>query len=170
MKSRNDGLRESATKIDRDMGMGTANSRIRHQIPPPPEKTLWSLISSNVIGNIGTTMVNQCANRSCGKPLHSLRDAVPLVRWHHERLDGRGYPDNLDRSRIPIAVRIVTVADDGALHGRLTGPQGSAILTSMARANALLIVPEDRPRIEAGGVARAILLTEDATFSSRLAL
>ena len=49
MKSRNDGLRESATKIDREMGMGTANSRVRHQIPPPREKTLWSLISSNVI-------------------------------------------------------------------------------------------------------------------------
>ena len=54
MKSRKDGLRESATNIDREMGMGTANSRIRHQIPPLREKTLWSLISSNVIGNIGT--------------------------------------------------------------------------------------------------------------------
>src|SRR2546426_12601087 len=32
----------------------------------------------------------------------------------------------------------------GALTARLTGPQGSGILTSMARANALLIVPEDR--------------------------
>ena len=79
MKSRNDGLRESATKIDRDMGMGTANSRIRHQIPPPPEKTLWSLISSNVIGNIGTTMVNQCANPSCAKPLHYLREGRIFV-------------------------------------------------------------------------------------------
>ena len=65
---------------------------------------------------------------------------------------------------------IVTAGEDGTLHARLTGPQGSAILTSMARANALLIVPEDRSRIEAGEVALAILLTEDATFSSEFRL
>src|SRR5213076_469252 len=38
----------------------------------------------------------------------------------------------------------------GALVARLTGPQGSGILTSMARANALLIVPEDRSSVAAG--------------------
>jgi putative nucleotidyltransferase with HDIG domain len=40
-----------------------------------------------------------------------LRDFSPVVRSHHERFDGGGYPDNLERARIPIAVRIVTVAD-----------------------------------------------------------
>src|SRR2546422_1253238 len=40
----------------------------------------------------------------------------------------------------------------GNLTARLTGPQGSGILTSMARANALLIVPEDRLSVAAGGV------------------
>jgi putative nucleotidyltransferase with HDIG domain len=40
-----------------------------------------------------------------------LRDFSPVVRSHHERFEGGGYPDNLDRARIPIAVRIVTVAD-----------------------------------------------------------
>ena len=40
-----------------------------------------------------------------------LRDFSPVVRSHHERFDGRGYPDKLERARIPIAVRIVTVAD-----------------------------------------------------------
>jgi len=42
---------------------------------------------------------------------HKLRDFGGVVRSHHERVDGRGYPDGLDRERIPIAVRIVTVAD-----------------------------------------------------------
>jgi putative nucleotidyltransferase with HDIG domain len=40
-----------------------------------------------------------------------LRDFSPIVRSHHERFDGRGYPDGLERTSIPIGVRIVTVAD-----------------------------------------------------------
>jgi putative two-component system response regulator len=45
------------------------------------------------------------------EPLRSLRDQVPLVRWHHERLDGRGYPDGLRGEAIPLLVRILSVAD-----------------------------------------------------------
>ncbi len=41
------------------------------------------------------------------------------IRGHHERLDGRGYPDNLSGDRIPLHVRIVTVADSfNAMIGR----------------------------------------------------
>lgn len=43
--------------------------------------------------------------------INELRDLIPAVRWHHERIDGRGYPDGLDGSAIPIAARIVSVAD-----------------------------------------------------------
>src|SRR5881397_230951 len=48
----------------------------------------------------------------------------------------------------------------GALTARLTGPQGSGILTSMARANALLIVPEDRHSVAAGETLAALLLDD----------
>jgi molybdopterin molybdotransferase len=48
----------------------------------------------------------------------------------------------------------------GAMTARLTGPQGSGILTSMARANALLIVPEDRPAVAAGETLPALLLDD----------
>ena len=48
----------------------------------------------------------------------------------------------------------------GGLTARLTGPQGSGILTSMARANALLIVPEDRPDVPAGTTLQAIVLDD----------
>ncbi len=34
-----------------------------------------------------------------------------IVRWHHERWDGRGYPDGLAGDAIPITVQIITVAD-----------------------------------------------------------
>jgi putative two-component system response regulator len=45
------------------------------------------------------------------EPLESLRDVIPIIRWHHERLDGRGYPDGLAGSEIPRLVRILSVAD-----------------------------------------------------------
>jgi putative two-component system response regulator len=45
------------------------------------------------------------------EPLHSVRDAVPLIRWHHERLDGRGYPDGLRGDALPLLVRVLSVAD-----------------------------------------------------------
>ncbi len=45
------------------------------------------------------------------EPLHSLRETLPLIRWHHERLDGKGYPDGLRGDDIPRLVRILSVAD-----------------------------------------------------------
>lgn len=38
-------------------------------------------------------------------------EVLQLVRWHHERLDGSGYPDGLAGEQIPLLVRIVNVAD-----------------------------------------------------------
>jgi response regulator RpfG family c-di-GMP phosphodiesterase len=40
-----------------------------------------------------------------------LSGLLPIIRHHHERLDGTGYPDNLRAEQIPLEVRIVTVAD-----------------------------------------------------------
>ncbi|MGH3103223.1 MAG: response regulator [Gaiellaceae bacterium] len=45
------------------------------------------------------------------EPLQLLQGVRPVVRHHHERWDGRGYPDGLAAERIPIAARIVAVAD-----------------------------------------------------------
>jgi HD-GYP domain-containing protein (c-di-GMP phosphodiesterase class II) len=41
----------------------------------------------------------------------SLRDALAVVRHHHERWDGSGYPDRLGGKTIPMAARIAAVAD-----------------------------------------------------------
>jgi HD-GYP domain-containing protein (c-di-GMP phosphodiesterase class II) len=40
-----------------------------------------------------------------------LRDAAPLVRAHHERADGTGYPDGLPGERIPLEASIISVCD-----------------------------------------------------------
>lgn len=39
------------------------------------------------------------------------RTVLAVVRWHHERVDGRGFPDGLSWTDIPLAARIVAVAD-----------------------------------------------------------
>lgn len=43
------------------------------------------------------------------KPL--VRTAWEICRWHHERWDGRGYPDGLKGEEIPISAQIVSIAD-----------------------------------------------------------
>jgi putative two-component system response regulator len=40
-----------------------------------------------------------------------LRPAAPIIRYHHERWDGGGYPDGLKGEKIPLGARIVAVAD-----------------------------------------------------------
>ncbi len=57
--------------------------------------------------------------------------------------------------------------DDGPW-ARLTGPQGSGLLTSMARADALLVVPADRPLVRRGDAVQAILLGGGALAADAL--
>jgi len=45
------------------------------------------------------------------QPLRSLRSVLPIIRSHHERLDGSGYPDGLSRDAIPITARVLQIAD-----------------------------------------------------------
>lgn len=40
-----------------------------------------------------------------------LQTAYEICRWHHERYDGRGYPDGLVGDEIPLAAQVVSVAD-----------------------------------------------------------
>ncbi|MGH7672399.1 MAG: HD-GYP domain-containing protein, partial [Gemmatimonadales bacterium] len=38
-------------------------------------------------------------------------DLKPIIRWHHERYDGTGYPDRLKGDEIPLAAQIVGILD-----------------------------------------------------------
>ncbi len=44
-------------------------------------------------------------------PIHTLADVVPIVRHHHERVDGSGYPAGLRGEAIPFGSRVLAVAD-----------------------------------------------------------
>jgi len=98
--------------------------------------------------------------------------ARPLIRKQHgetkifrRSLDVRTLDDITLGAPLTHFFRgIVEWRADGAV-AHLTGPQGSGLLTSMARANALLIVPPERQVVHAGETLRAILLGDDALSS-----
>lgn len=45
------------------------------------------------------------------KPIPSLQHTLPVVRHHHERWDGKGYPDGISGNNIPLAARIIAITD-----------------------------------------------------------
>ncbi len=57
-----------------------------------------------------------------------------------------------------ILARAVVTEHDGKYFARVTGHQGSGILTSMSLANGLAIIPEDKARMEAGDVVQVMML------------
>jgi HD-GYP domain-containing protein (c-di-GMP phosphodiesterase class II) len=82
-----------------DIGKITAPHEILHA-PRTLNDEEWSIMRDHVLA--GEKIV---ANAG------PLRGLTPIVRSHHERFDGLGYPDGLDRDRIPLIARIVAVAD-----------------------------------------------------------
>jgi putative two-component system response regulator len=70
--------------------------RKEHKLEPAELKLVQS---HTVIGD------GLCAN------LRSLQAVRPIVRHHHERLDGSGYPDGLRGDDIPLVAQIMTIVD-----------------------------------------------------------
>jgi putative nucleotidyltransferase with HDIG domain len=77
--------------------------------PGPLTEEEWAIIKRHP--GVGARMI---------EPLESLSGAVPVIRHHHERPDGSGYPDGLEEEEIPLGARIVAAADayDVMLRGR----------------------------------------------------
>ncbi|HVF07931.1 MAG TPA: HD domain-containing phosphohydrolase [Actinomycetota bacterium] len=68
--------------------------------PGPLEDDEWAVMRRHPV--IGAQIV---------APMRFLHGAVEIVRTHHERWDGRGYPDGLRGEQIPLAARIFAIAD-----------------------------------------------------------
>ena len=69
------------------------------------------------------------------EPMVTFSQFAPIVRWHHERIDGRGYPDGLKGDQIPLEAQIVAIADrlDEIQHEREL-PQQDALAQLTAEA------------------------------------
>ncbi len=77
--------------------------------PGPLDQDEWELMRRHP----------EIGERICG-PLGDGVGCLPIIRHHHERWDGRGYPDRLAGEAIPLGARIVAVADafDAMTHDR----------------------------------------------------
>ncbi len=62
------------------------------------------------------------------EPLQTLRLVLPIIRHHHEKLDGSGYPDGLKGDEIPLLARVFQVVDvfDALTNDRVYRKAGSA--------------------------------------------
>jgi diguanylate cyclase (GGDEF)-like protein len=66
-------------------------------------------------------------------------DLLPIVRWHHERWDGTGYPDGISGYDIPVEARILAICDVfemAAASRRSEGVRGVRAALEIIRANA----------------------------------
>jgi len=82
-----------------DIGMiGIRDEIIRKQAPLTPEEyehvQEHPLIGAKIVGGI-----------------NFFKDKIPMIRNHHERFDGSGYPDGLNGEAIPLEVRIISISD-----------------------------------------------------------
>lgn len=120
-------------------------------------ETLGAIASGAVLHDIGKIGVAEAIIRKTGalteaewlemrrhsiigadivEPLRLGRLVAPIVRGHHERWDGRGYPDGLAGRNIPLGARVVGVVDayDAMVHDR---PYRTALSQDHARAELL---------------------------------
>ena len=68
----------------------------------------WEIMKTHTImGSEAITM----AERDTESSAKFLEQAKEIARWHHERWDGKGYPDGLVGEDIPISARLMAVAD-----------------------------------------------------------
>jgi putative two-component system response regulator len=77
--------------------------------PGPLDDSEWDLMRQHP----------EIGERIC-RPLRASQRFAPIVRHHHERWDGRGYPDGLRGEKIPLGARIVSLVDafDAMTHDR----------------------------------------------------
>jgi HD-GYP domain-containing protein (c-di-GMP phosphodiesterase class II) len=98
-----------------DLGkLGVANEILEK--PGPLTEEEWKVVKRHP--EVGARMI---------EPIEPLFGAVPVLKHHHERPDGTGYPDGLEGDEIPLAARIVAAADayDVMVRGRPYRPKSS---------------------------------------------
>ena len=93
-------------------------------------------------------------HKMLGKPLCSRRYIDAIIEDSIKNMDGRR-----------IYARVMLRRQDGQYFAKLTGSQGSGILTSMIRADGLAIVPETVVEVEPGATIQVMVLDSDDFYS-----
>jgi putative two-component system response regulator len=113
----------------------------------------------------------EIGERICA-PLQSFTAFGPIIRHHHERWDGGGYPDGLRGEAIPLGARIVGIVDafDAITHDRPYRPARSIeqAVDELRRASGSQVDP-DLVRIFLEDIAGAPVVL-DATFAETVSL
>ena len=87
------------TSVLHDIGkVGIEDQILRKPEPLSPDES--EMIKRHC--NIGVEII---------KHIRQLRESIPGVKYHHEQLDGKGYPNGLKGEEIPVLAKIVAVAD-----------------------------------------------------------
>jgi putative two-component system response regulator len=68
----------------------------------------WEIMKTH--SRLGSEAI-ELAERDIDKPVEFLALAKEVAHWHHERWDGKGYPDGLAEEAIPLSARLMTLAD-----------------------------------------------------------
>lgn len=113
-----------------------------------------------------------------GNPVSALVTFELFARPAIRRLAGHALPHRRPvpvRVEQPISInaplthflRAIVTGEPGGYVARLTGAQGSGLMSSMARANALLIVPPERQQLASGEVVEALLLRDDLAHAGK---
>lgn len=97
-----------------------------------PDKNLKDLRSAAILHDVGKVGITRQIVEKLGRlterefeimRLHStiairmlervegLKDSLPMIKHHHERFDGKGYPDGLVGHDIPLGARIIAIAE-----------------------------------------------------------
>ena len=68
----------------------------------------WAVMKTHA--QLGSDAI-EAAEKDIDRPVEFLALAKEIARWHHERWDGKGYPDGLGEESIPLSARLMTLAD-----------------------------------------------------------
>ena len=77
-----------------------------------PDALLSRPVSRMSGDDLGRYRKHSLAGESALMPLEELKDVSMIVRSHHERFDGQGFPDGLEGLRIPLGARVLSVVND----------------------------------------------------------
>ena len=86
-----------------------------------PDKMLGKSVSAYAPDELSRYRRHPLDGEAALMPLSQLQGVARIVRQHHERFDGKGFPDGLSGTEICVGARIVAVASDfdGLVHGNL---------------------------------------------------